>query len=116
MVDQPWFLNTAIEVSTEAEPAALLEICLNIEKENHRTRQIFKGPRTLDMDILFYGSRIIHQPGLTIPHSSLAARRFVLAPLAEIAPDFVHPVTGQTIRELLQSCPDHSAVQIVGTL
>lgn len=108
--DQPWFLNTAIEAATDLQPDALLHVCLEIEKDHRRVRDMAKGPRTLDIDIIFYGNKIIHAPGLTIPHPSFAARRFVLAPLVEIAPDFVDPVTRKTLRELLQSCNDQAQV------
>jgi 2-amino-4-hydroxy-6-hydroxymethyldihydropteridine diphosphokinase len=110
--DQPWFLNTALEISTDLDPGTLLNACLQIERENQRVRALAGGPRTLDLDIIFYGSRIIREPHLTIPHPRFAARRFVLAPLAEIAPDFVDPVSGKTIRQLLQACADDSVVQI----
>jgi 2-amino-4-hydroxy-6-hydroxymethyldihydropteridine diphosphokinase len=84
--------------------------CLSRE-ENHRTRDKLRV-REHDIDIIFYGSQIIHRPDLVIPHPRFAARRFVLAPLADIAPDFVDPLSGKTIRELLESCPDQSSVQL----
>src|SRR5438093_131649 len=88
VLDQPWFLNTALEAETFFAPEELLSVCLEIEKENQRSRDSDrpKGPRTLDIDIIFYGAEIIRRPGLTIPHPSFSARRFVLVPLAEIAP------------------------------
>ena len=110
VLDQPWFLNTALEANTDLEPSELLRACLEVEKENHRTRDTSKGPRTLDIDIIFYGSEVIRQPGLTIPHPSFADRRFVLAPLAEIAPGFVDPLGGKTIRQLLEACGDAATV------
>jgi 2-amino-4-hydroxy-6-hydroxymethyldihydropteridine diphosphokinase len=108
--DQPWFLNTALEVHTLLTPEQLLLSCLEVERENQRTRDRSKGPRTLDIDIIFYGSQIIHRPELTIPHPRFADRRFVLTPLADIASDFVDPLTRKTIRELLELCPDQSSV------
>src|SRR5688500_14891331 len=77
VVDQPWFLNTAVLGSTALEPRRLLEACLAVEAANGRRRDRDKGPRTLDIDIIFYGSRIIDEPGLAVPHPRLAARRFV---------------------------------------
>jgi 2-amino-4-hydroxy-6-hydroxymethyldihydropteridine diphosphokinase len=112
VLDQPWFLNTALEANTDLVPAELLRVCLDIEKQNHRRRDTIKGPRTLDIDIIFYGDLIIRQPGLTIPHPSFSSRRFVLAPLAEIAPDFVDPVSGKTIRDLLLLCNDQLVVAL----
>jgi len=110
VLDQPWFLNTVIEANTDLNPEELLRVCLDVEKENQRIRKTKKGPRTLDIDIIFYGSDIVRKPGLTIPHPSFSARRFVLVPLAEIAPKFIDPLSGKTIKQLLESCPDQSGV------
>ena len=118
VLDQPWFLNTAIEADTHLSPDELLSTCLEIEKENGRIRDATsrKGPRTLDMDIIFYGSEIIRSPSLTVPHPSFSIRRFVLVPLAEIAPGFIDPGSGKTVAELLENCPDHAEVRRVGSL
>lgn len=110
VVDQPWFLNTVLEASTDLQAEELLRACLQVEIENHRTRDRSKGPRTLDIDILFYGNEVIHTPGLTIPHPRFSERRFVLAPLAEIAPSFQDPLSGKTIRDLLEKCVDAATV------
>ena len=110
VLDQPWFLNTVIEANTDLNPEELLRVCLDVEKENQRIRKTRKGPRTLDIDIIFYGSDIVCKPGLTIPHPSFSARRFVLVPLAEIAPNFIDPLSGKTIEQLLEACPDRSGV------
>ena len=85
--DQPDFLNMAVLVRTSLAPRGLLELCLTIEQERGRQRNQRWGPRTLDIDVLTYGDQRIDEPGLTIPHPHLHERAFVLAPLAEIAPD-----------------------------
>jgi 2-amino-4-hydroxy-6-hydroxymethyldihydropteridine diphosphokinase len=107
---QPWFLNTVLEARTALTPDELLQTCLEVEKENLRTRDINKGPRTLDIDIVFYGNEIIRKPGLSIPHPAFSSRRFVLAPLAEIAPGFVDPFSGKAVRQLLEACADMATV------
>jgi len=118
VLDQPWFLNTVIEGDTNLAPDELLSACLEIEKANHRVRDAasIKGPRTLDIDIIFYGNEIIRTPALTVPHPSFSVRRFVLVPLAEITPDFVDPRSGRTITDLLESCPDQGEVLRAGSL
>ena len=117
-VDQPWFLNTVIQADTDLTPEALLEHCLAVEREAGRARTVSKGPRTIDVDIIFYGSRVIENTGentgLSIPHPRYAERRFVLAPLVEIAPDFVDPRLGVRVRELFDACSDSSTVEIYG--
>jgi 2-amino-4-hydroxy-6-hydroxymethyldihydropteridine diphosphokinase len=110
VLDQPWFLNTAIKISTVLAPCPLLQLCLDVEKESGRLRDRNKGPRTLDIDIIFYGADIISEPGLTIPHPSFSTRRFVLEPLAEIAADVIDPRTGKTVKQLLDACTDQSRV------
>ena len=110
VLDQPWFLNTVLEADTTLSPAALLKACLEVERQNHRTRAQLKGPRTLDIDILFYGNDVVRQPGLTIPHPAFSERRFVLAPLAEIAASWVDPLSGETIGSLLARCSDTAIV------
>ena len=98
--DQPWFLNMAVEVETNLTPQELLAAIQKIEREMGRQRIIPKGPRTIDLDILFYENLILKTPELEIPHPRLTHRLFVLDPLSEIAPDFRHPFTNQTVREL----------------
>jgi 2-amino-4-hydroxy-6-hydroxymethyldihydropteridine diphosphokinase len=99
--DQPWFLNAVVEVETELFPLQLLACAQNIEREMGRRRVTPKGPRNIDIDILFYGRSVIATADLEVPHPRIAERRFVLEPFAEIAPEFRHPVIGKTAREML---------------
>jgi 2-amino-4-hydroxy-6-hydroxymethyldihydropteridine diphosphokinase len=114
MPGQPWFLNTVVEANTGLPPEQLLDVCLAVEEENFRKRTGENESRTLDVDIIFYGTRILKESGLTIPHPEFRNRRFVLEPLAEIAPDFVDPVSGRTVRELFENVNDPAAVQRFG--
>ena len=102
---QPWFLNCAVALDTEKMPRQLLAAILAIEKDMGRRRVQKKGPRTLDIDILLFGNSTIQAKGLTIPHPSMHERRFVLAPLAEIAAEARHPVFKRTIGELRDLLP-----------
>jgi 2-amino-4-hydroxy-6-hydroxymethyldihydropteridine diphosphokinase len=108
---QGLFLNAVAEGETTLRPQQLLEACLAVEREMGRVRAERNGPRTIDVDVLFFGSERCSSPGLVIPHPRLHERRFVLEPLAEIAPGFVHPVLGLTVRRLLESCKDSSSVR-----
>ncbi|MCX6625009.1 MAG: 2-amino-4-hydroxy-6-hydroxymethyldihydropteridine diphosphokinase [Acidobacteria bacterium] len=98
---QPQFLNIAVEVETSVFPMQLLRRIARIERELGRKRTVAKGPRTIDIDILTYGRFQIGTSQLTVPHPRMTERRFVLEPLAELAPELVHPVTRQTVREML---------------
>ena len=99
--DQPWFLNSVVEVETTLFPKQLLGCVRKIEKALGRKRTVAKGPRTIDIDILLYGSFVIKSAELEIPHARMSERRFVLEPLSELAPELRHPVTRKTMRELL---------------
>lgn len=110
--EQPWFMNTVVEVRTLLPPEALLRQCLEIEAAEGRVRDVPKGPRTLDMDVLLYKDLILDLPGLTLPHPHYRERRFVLVPLVELAPDLADPVCGLTMRQLLDLCPDTGEVRL----
>lgn len=104
--DQDDFLNQVVLVRTTLSPQALLETVLQIEVSLGRQRTEKWGPRTLDVDILFFGDEVIHSESLIIPHPGIPNRRFTLVPLNEIAPGLVHPITGKTVKQLLEECPD----------
>jgi 2-amino-4-hydroxy-6-hydroxymethyldihydropteridine diphosphokinase len=112
---QPWFLNCAIKLDTEKMPKQLMSGILDLEKEMGRRRQQNKGPRIIDIDILLFGNSIIETKGLTIPHPAMHQRRFVLEPLAEIAPEVRHPVFKRTVRELRDALPPGQAARRIST-
>jgi len=114
--DQPMFLNCCIEIETELAPMELLEKCLEIERKLGRVRREKNGPREIDVDILFYGDKILDEPGLKIPHPEIRNRKFVLVPLAEIAPDFADPVTKKTVSQMLKECGDTAIVKPHGNI
>jgi 2-amino-4-hydroxy-6-hydroxymethyldihydropteridine diphosphokinase len=110
ITDQPAFLNQVIEISTSLLPEDLLRIILNIEHDLGRVRYERWGARVIDIDILYFGQTVMDSARLTLPHPRIQDRRFVLAPLAEIAPRFLHPLLQKTSSKLLEECPDTSAV------
>ena len=107
--EQPRFLNLVCQAYTRLEPAGLLSLAKGIESKLGRTGKS-NAPRTIDIDILLYDEQVIETPELVIPHPKMTERAFVLVPLDEIAPDLVHPVSGKTVKELLQSVTEKQGV------
>jgi len=110
--DQPWFLNCVVALETGLSPEALLTKVLAIEQRMGRLRMKDKGPRSIDIDILLYGNVVVDAQGLKIPHPAMHERRFVLEPLAEIAPEAAHPESGKTARGLLAALPVGQIVKL----
>lgn len=110
---QPWFINCALELKTDKMPRQLLAAILKMEETMGRKRTHDKGPRIVDIDILLFGNSIVETKALSIPHPAMQQRRFVLEPLAEIAPQLRHPVLNRTIRELLEALPAGQTVRKV---
>ena len=109
---QSSFLNLAVEIDTEYQAGDLMRLLLKIEAEMGRIRQEKYGPRTIDLDIIFFNQEVVETAELIIPHKEMQNRRFVLQPLSEIAPLLVHPVLKKTVLQLLEECPDDSEVSI----
>ena len=110
-LDQPWFLNAALVAATELSPQQLLANLLHIESHMGSKKPFRNGPRLIDLDILLYDDAVIDEPDLQVPHPRMLQRNFVLAPLAEIAPDLRHPNWSATAAELLSHSCDPSAVR-----
>jgi 2-amino-4-hydroxy-6-hydroxymethyldihydropteridine diphosphokinase len=108
---QPDFLNQVIVISTKLNPAEVLDTILSIEKSMGRIRTVKNAPRIIDIDILFYEKEIINEIDLIIPHPLMQERKFVLIPLNELSPNFIHPVFKKNIHELLRNCKDKLPVQ-----
>jgi 2-amino-4-hydroxy-6-hydroxymethyldihydropteridine diphosphokinase len=116
LTQQPAFYNQALTLSTQLSPEKLMQTLLEIEIQMGRTREIKMGPRIIDLDILLIDQLVQHTKLLQLPHPSLTMRRFALLPLAEIAPDLVHPLLQKTIQQLLEICPDQLDVQKLSTV
>ena len=112
IVDQPWFLNQVVIAETTLFPRQLLARLLRIEQEMGRQRTVAKGPRVIDLDILLFGDAVIHTAGLEIPHPRIAERRFVLEPLAELAPTLRPPRSSHTVQEMLAKVMDQPVRRI----
>ena len=106
-----WFLNGVVQLETDVTPQSLLTVCREIERSLGRDPEHRSGPRTLDLDILLYGDRVIQEQELVVPHPRLHLRRFVLEPLVEIEPTLVHPLLKQTVSQLLAQLTDRHQVR-----
>src|SRR4030088_2070950 len=115
VTNQAWFLNCAVEIETMKMPKQLMAAVLEIERQMGRQRTQSKGPRIIDIDIILFGDSVVDSSDLTIPHPAMHERRFVLEPLAEIAPEARHPVFRTTIREILDALPMGPTVREIGT-
>jgi len=111
---QPWFLNQVIEAESALLPRQLLSRLQKIEREMGRKRTVAKGPRIIDIDIVLFGESVISMPDLEIPHPRMMERRFVLEPLAELAPKLRHPILNRSVREMLAKVADQQARRFSG--
>jgi 2-amino-4-hydroxy-6-hydroxymethyldihydropteridine diphosphokinase len=118
-VDAPeplWFLNMVAEVETDLPPRTVLDLLLEVEREVGRLRTVRNAPRCLDLDLLLQGALTLDEEGLTLPHPRMWTRRFVLAPLAELAPALVDPRSGRTVSQALAALPASPTVRSLGPL
>jgi 2-amino-4-hydroxy-6-hydroxymethyldihydropteridine diphosphokinase len=104
-VEQEWFLNCVVEMQTDVDPKKLLASFKSIERKLGRTKSVKNGPRIIDIDILFYGDQVLNTKNLVIPHPLLQKRLFVLQPMMDLNPDFLHPVLKKKIQELYTEQP-----------
>jgi 2-amino-4-hydroxy-6-hydroxymethyldihydropteridine diphosphokinase len=109
--DQPWFLNCVTALRTSLEPRPLIERLQEIERQMGKVTPFANGPRVIDIDLLLYEDQVIDEPGLHVPHDRMHERRFVLAPLADVAPNAVHPSLNTTIASLLSCLPQNEQVR-----
>ncbi|MFH2011410.1 MAG: 2-amino-4-hydroxy-6-hydroxymethyldihydropteridine diphosphokinase [Pseudomonadota bacterium] len=112
--NQDWFINCAIKLKTTLDASEFFKVLLNIEKKLKRVKRDKWGPRKIDLDILFFNDKVINTPEVNIPHPMIQARKFVLVPLNEICPEFIHPVLNKSIMELLKETTDDKEVIIIG--
>lgn len=110
--EQPWFLNQAVKIKTELSPFELMDFLKKTEVKLGRVETFRLGPRIIDLDILLYDDLILESENLIIPHSQMQQRRFVLVPLAEIAPNLIHPVSKKSIKRILEQLEDKAEVRL----
>ena len=108
-----WCLNGVVRMETDVTPKSLLSVLREIERALGRDQDNRSGPRTIDLDLLFYGNHAINEPGLVVPHPRLHQRRFVLMPLNELAPLWIHPVSQRSVSQLLADVDDRSEVRLL---
>src|SRR4030042_2792233 len=111
IIKQDWFLNCAVQIETNMDPQKLLTALKSIERKLGRIKTVKNGPRTIDIDILFYGDRIVKKTHLVIPHPFLQDRLFVLQPMMDLAPSFIHPLLKKSIQDLYTNHPKSQKVQ-----
>jgi len=112
VIDQDWFYNAVIEVKTEIDPFEMLNTLQAIEQKLKKDKQYRWGPRRIDLDLLDFKNLIVHSDRLILPHPLMSSRKFVLVPLSEVAPCYVHPVLSVTVWNMLRHCPDSQVIRI----